>query len=134
VSNDPANADNLKGTGAKHCAVESCNCIDDDCDGMVDEGFAPNACGGACGCAVPAEKCDGLDNNCDGNIDEGFNVGVSCSNSGVGACKRGGILACNAAGTGTVCDAPVIMPSPEICNNIDDNCDGMVDNGPLPGV
>jgi MYXO-CTERM domain-containing protein len=134
VSNNPNDPDNLKGAGAQHCAIETCNCKDDNCNGQVDEGLPPNACGGPCGCAVPAETCDGLDNNCDGNIDEGFNVGVSCSNNGVGACKRGGILACNAAGTATVCDAPVITPSPEICNNIDDNCDGMVDNGPLPGV
>jgi MYXO-CTERM domain-containing protein len=118
----------------KHCAVESCNCLDDDCDGTVDEGFPTNACGGACGCAVPAERCDGLDNNCDGNIDEGFNVGASCVNTGLGACKRGGILVCNAAGTGTVCDAPVVTPTTEVCNNIDDNCDGLVDNGTLPGV
>jgi MYXO-CTERM domain-containing protein len=134
VSNNPADPDNQKGTAAAHCALETCNCKDDDCDGQVDEGFAPNACGGACGCAVPAEKCDGLDNNCDGNIDENFMVGASCVNTGVGACKRGGILACNVAGTGTFCDAPVITPTPEVCNNIDDNCDGMVDNGTLPGV
>jgi MYXO-CTERM domain-containing protein len=117
-----------------HCAVETCNCKDDDCDGQVDEGFPPNACGGACGCAVPAEKCNGLDDNCDGNIDEGFNVGASCVNAGVGACKRGGILACKADGSGTFCDAPVVTPTTEVCNNIDDNCDGLVDNGVLPGV
>jgi MYXO-CTERM domain-containing protein len=118
----------------KHCAVEACNCLDDDCDGTIDEGFPTNACGGACGCPVPAEKCDGLDNDCDGNIDEGFNVGAACVNTGVGACRRGGILVCNATGTGTVCDAPVVTPTAEVCNNIDDNCDGQVDNGTLPGV
>jgi hypothetical protein len=117
-----------------HCAVETCNCKDDDCDGQVDEGFPPNACGGACGCAVPAEKCNGLDDNCDGNIDEGFMVGASCVNNGVGACKRGGILSCKPDGSGTFCDAPVVTPTTEVCNNIDDNCDGQVDNGTLPGV
>jgi MYXO-CTERM domain-containing protein len=134
VSNDPNDADNKLGTGAKHCAVETCNCIDDDCDGVIDEGFPTNACGMPCGCALPPEKCDGLDNNCDGNIDEGFNVGMTCVNNGMGACRRGGILACNAQGNGTFCDAPVVTPSPEVCNNIDDNCDGQVDNGTLPGV
>jgi MYXO-CTERM domain-containing protein len=134
VSNNPNDADNLKGAGAQHCAVETCNCKDDNCNGQVDEGLTPNKCGGPCGCAVPAEICDGVDNNCDGNIDEGFSVGSACVNNGVGACKRGGILACNGNGTGTVCDAPVVTPSPEVCNNIDDNCDGQVDNGPLPGV
>ncbi len=134
VSNDPNDADNLKGAAAAHCAVETCNCKDDDCDGQIDEGFPPNACGQPCGCAVPTEKCNGLDDNCDGNIDEGFNVGASCTNNGVGACKRGGILACKPDGSGTFCDAPVVTPSPEVCNNIDDNCDGLVDNGTLPGV
>jgi MYXO-CTERM domain-containing protein len=133
-SNDPNDPDNLLGTGAKHCAVESCNCLDDNCNGLIDEGLPTNACGGPCGCAVPPEICDGIDNNCDGNIDEGFLVGAACTNGLLGACRRGGILACNASGTGTICDAPVVAPMPEICNNIDDDCNGQKDDGVLPGV
>jgi MYXO-CTERM domain-containing protein len=132
--NDANDPDNKLGTGAKHCAIETCNCIDDDCDGTVDEGFAPNACGQPCGCAIPAEKCDGLDNDCDGDIDEGFNVGASCTNNGVGACLRAGIMICNPTGSGTLCDAPAGTPMPEVCNGIDDDCDGMKDEGTLPGV
>jgi MYXO-CTERM domain-containing protein len=132
--NSPTDPDNLLMTAARHCAVETCNCADDNCNGIKDEGLPLNACGGACGCAVPLEMCDGLDNDCDGDIDEGFNVGASCSNNLKGACLRTGILACNAGGTGTVCDAPVITASQELCNNIDDDCDGLVDNGMLPGV
>jgi MYXO-CTERM domain-containing protein len=134
VSNDPNDADNKKGPGAQHCAVESCNCKDDNCNGTVDEGLPTNACGGPCGCAVPVEKCDGLDNDCDGNVDNGFMVGAACTNNGVGACRRGGIVACNANGTGTVCDAPVVTPTQEVCNNIDDDCNGKVDDGMIPGV
>jgi MYXO-CTERM domain-containing protein len=134
VSNDPNDADNKKGPGAQHCAVESCDCKDNNCNGTVDEGLPTNACGGPCGCAVPVEKCDGLDNDCDGNVDNGFMVGAACTNNGVGACKRGGILACNANGTGTVCDAPVVTPTQEVCNNIDDDCNGKVDDGMIPGV
>ena len=126
-----------RANGARtHCAVETCNCQDDNCNGQVDEGLPINACGGPCGCAVPAEKCDGLDNNCDGNIDEGFlaaAMGAACNNGLMGACNRGGILICNAAGTGTVCDAPVVTPPQEVCNNIDDNCDGQIDNGHAAG-
>jgi MYXO-CTERM domain-containing protein len=132
--NSPTDPDNVLGTAARHCAVESCNCIDDDCDGQVDEGFPLNACGGACGCAVPTERCDGLDNDCDGDIDEGFMVGASCTGTGVGICRRDGILACNANGTGTFCDTPTVTPQTEVCNNLDDDCDGMTDEGMLPGV
>jgi len=49
-------------------ATESCNSIDDDCDGETDEGVR-NLCG-TCG-PEPPEVCDGLDNNCNGAVDEG---------------------------------------------------------------
>jgi MYXO-CTERM domain-containing protein len=133
-SDDPNDADNQKGTLANHCAVEACDCLDNNCNGQVDEGLPTNACGGPCGCKVPDEICDGLDNNCDGNIDEGFLVGAACTNNQMGACRRGGILACKADGSGTFCDAPTVMPSMEVCNNIDDDCNGQKDDGVLPGV
>ncbi|HEX4404645.1 MAG TPA: MopE-related protein [Polyangia bacterium] len=133
-SNSATDADNLLGTAAKHCAVESCNCKDDNCNGVVDEGLPTNACGGPCGCAVPAEICDGIDNNCDGQIDEGFLVGSACTNGELGACRRGGALECNASGGGTMCDAPTVTPGVEVCNNIDDDCNGKTDDGVLPGV
>jgi MYXO-CTERM domain-containing protein len=134
VSNDPNDADNKKGTGAQHCAVETCNCLDDNCNGVKDEGLPTNRCGGPCGCKEPDEICNGLDDNCDGEIDEGFFVGAACTNGQLGACRRGGILACNPNGMGTYCDAPMVTPSMEVCNNIDDDCNGQKDDGVLPGV
>ncbi|HVV15681.1 MAG TPA: MopE-related protein [Polyangia bacterium] len=136
--NDPNDAENKLGAAAHHCAVESCNCKDDNCNGKVDEGLPTNACGGPCGCAVPPDICNGLDDNCDGAIDNGNYptgpVGTKCNNGLKGACNRDGLLICSASGTDTVCSAPVITPQSEVCNGIDDNCDGQVDEGTLPGV
>jgi len=131
---DPNDADNKLGTAAKHCAVETPNCLDDNCNGQVDEGFPPNACGMPAGCPVPPEVCDGVDNNCNGDVDEGFAVGVACDNGLTGSCRRVGLTQCSADHTGVTCnlgDAPI---TPEICNGIDDDCNGQIDDGPLPGV
>jgi MYXO-CTERM domain-containing protein len=137
-ANSPSDPDNQLGAAAHHCAVETCNCKDDNCNGKVDEGLPPNACGGPCGCAVPAEICNGLDDNCDGLVDNGNwpsgVVGAKCNNGLIGACNRNGVRVCNASGTDTACDAPTVAPQQEVCNGIDDNCNGQVDEGTLPGV
>jgi hypothetical protein len=48
-------------------AEETCDLVDEDCDGDVDEGTR-NACG-TCGPA-PEEQCNGVDDDCDGEVDE----------------------------------------------------------------
>jgi hypothetical protein len=50
-------------------------------------------------------------------------VGGPCS-VGVGACARTGTLVCT--GTTTACNASPGAPSPEQCNNVDDDCDGTI--------
>jgi MYXO-CTERM domain-containing protein len=66
-------------------------------------------------------------------------AGVQCSGAGV-QCQTGqqgvcafGITSCS---QGAVSCDPIEKPSPEVCNGVDDNCDGQVDNGatcPEPG-
>ncbi len=89
-----------------------------------------------CGNLVVREAvCDGLDGNCDGVADDGFpQIGTPCDDGKKGACKSSGVFACNANDPRSQVlschiTSPGKMSMPEVCNNIDDNCDGIIDNG-----
>ncbi len=71
--------------------------IDNDCDGLIDEGFDIDGDGysagqGDCDDSNAAinpdatELDDGIDNNCDGSIDEGFDADGDGFSSGQGDC------------------------------------------------
>jgi hypothetical protein len=132
-------------------AAESCNTVDDDCNAQIDDvsgrgqscniSNAFGTCSGIRDCVAGqgaltcvgktpgAEVCNYLDDDCDGTTDEGFpTLNQSCSN-GVGACQRFGFNVCTANGAGVQCNAVAGASSAEVCDGIDNNCNGQTDEG-----
>ncbi len=100
----------------------------DDCDD-ADAGVNPGA----------GEVCNGIDDDCDGEVDEGVMLEfyADADADGYGD-PAGGILACDTpegyVADDTDCDdadAAVNPGAGEVCNGIDDDCDGEVDEGVL---
>jgi hypothetical protein len=81
--------------------------------------------------------CDGLDGNCNGQIDEAFSdLGTACDNGLLGACRDVGKRVCDPGNPlQTLCDlsfppdAVPGAPHAETCNGVDDDCNGVVDDG-----
>jgi hypothetical protein len=123
--------------------VETCDGTDEDCDGLVDNNLPTITCGvGACQNTVSscvngqaqtctpgtpsAEVCDGIDNNCDGQVDEGNpGGGVNCATGAPGVCAAG-TTSCN---NGKLVCNQNVQPSAETCDGLDNDCNGVVDDG-----
>lgn len=129
-----------------------CNEIDDDCDGIVDNGFehhgalcfyqgAKGACqtqghwrcsadgkSNSCDAQIvkpQTETCNMIDDDCDGEVDEDSvpSDAATCKIGKAGVCNPG----TNRCVNGKIRCIQNVQPGPEICNGLDDNCNNEVD-------
>ncbi|MBK7857398.1 MAG: putative metal-binding motif-containing protein [Archangiaceae bacterium] len=107
----------------------ACACPNDTC---VPTGYAPTAgdCAPNDNARHPGapELCNGLDDDCNNQNDDNVTVGVgaSCADAGLGECNAG-TTACVA---GRVSCKPNKTASKDLCDGLDNNCNGMTDEQP----
>ena len=120
------------------CSEKGEECNKGKCDVLIGECKGEPACGSEASCAKidppVAEICDTKDNDCDGATDEEFTWkspvdgaelkwGASC---GAGPCA-GGSVVCESNIKAT-CSTASKAKATEDCNNIDDDCNGKLDD------
>ncbi|HEX8331830.1 MAG TPA: MopE-related protein, partial [Segetibacter sp.] len=115
IAYEDCNDDPSTGGRINKGAQEVCNGIDDDCDGLVDNDDP----------SVTGRTNWYLDAD-----DDGYSTGpavLSCSSPGAGY-KNSGVLAYEDCNDDPSTGGRVNKGAQEVCNGIDDDCDGLIDN------
>jgi len=96
---------------------ETCNLADDDCNGQVDDLFADAAVIATCN--SPA---------CSPNY---MDAAITCWGPDPGICGAGTKTCAPGpkGGTPTGCNEYIHTPATEVCNGVDDDCNGQIDDG-----
>jgi hypothetical protein len=135
-----------------NAGAETCDGTDEDCDGIVDngnpgggascDGTDSDLCeegevtciGGTLTCAdytsSSLDICNGKDDDCDPASDDGDEdpqTGNQCSTGLPGVCSQG----TNVCSAGIIQCEPDVGPSAETCNRLDDDCNGVADDGDI---
>ena len=139
--------------GEQGPTLEICDGVDNDCNGATDDivpaceclvgdtspcgvdvgecelgtsHCLPNGTWGPCegGVGPTDEVCNGLDEDCSGTPDDNIPPRDACT-VGEGICSAEGVMVC--IGARWQCDADAGPPAPEVCNGLDDDCNGAID-------
>ena len=128
--------------------VETCNGVDDNCNGQIDEGFDVDGdgyttCAGDCNDANNAinpgatEICNTADDDCDGQINEsvGNTYYADTDGDGYGNAASSTVACTQPSGyvsNSNDCDDnnnAINIGATEVCNTADDDCDGQINEG-----